>query len=509
MPPPGSSSSAAALGPSHRWGASFRQVLHEHAGLVAILAAAVLLRVAALIAYRPALFFSDSWRYASVARTHTVAGIFIPGFDTLRPSGYPAVLDVLAIVTRHAVLIAVVQHVAGLVIGVLVYALLRRLGASRTIAAVASAVVLLDSYAIALEQYVLSETFFALCLVVSFFLITNRRAGAGAIVASGILLACAASLRTVGIVAVPVWLAYVLVAGRGRRQFGIALAAVAVPLALYVGAHAAAGRGFQLTESSGWFLYGRVGQIADCSQFKVTPDERPLCRGTRPTGQKATPRWFIWDLGSPANREFGAVTGLSRPEMRRSNRILRDFALKTIVSRPGAYARMVGSEFVRFFEPGKMSTVGPESNFPITFLDQPQPSQFNRKLADRYFAVSSPPTVHAPAGFLRSYQRFLHTPRWLMAAFGIAGLLVLLLAIPRSLRAHLPRRAEVLLLVGTGLLFLLATVATASFSVRYLVPAAPLLVTGGVAALLDLSALARQRWPFRTLAHARQAMSPS
>ncbi|HKN94508.1 MAG TPA: phospholipid carrier-dependent glycosyltransferase [Thermoleophilaceae bacterium] len=472
--------------------------------------AAVLLRVAALIAYRPALFFSDSWRYASVARTHTVAGFYVPGFDTLRPSGYPAILDLLAVVSRHAMLISVVQHVAGLVIGILVYALVRRLGASRAIAAAASAVVLLDSYAIALEQYVLSETFFALCLVGSFFLITNSRAGRGAIVASGVLLACAATLRTVGVVAVPLWLAYVLVAGRGRRQFAIALAAVAVPLALYVGAHAAAGRGFQITESSGWFLYGRVGQIADCSRFNVSPDEQPLCRDTRPPGhQKATPRWFIWDLGSPANKEFGAVTGLSPPEMKRSNRILRDFALKTIVSRPGAYARMVGGEFARFFEPGKMSTVGVESNFPITFLDQPQPSQFNAALGDRYFAVGSPPAVHPPAHFLRTYQRFVHTPRWLMAAFGLAGLLVLLLAIPRNLRAHFPRRAEVLLLVGTGLLFLLATVATASFSVRYLVPAAPLLVTGGIAALLDLSPLATRLWPLRTQPRATRAMSPS
>jgi hypothetical protein len=69
--------------------------------------------------------------------------------------------------------------------------------------------------------------------------------------------------------------------------------------------------------------------------------------------------------------------------------------------------------------------------------------------------------------------------------------LTLLLGLSSRIRPALKRLPELFLLMGCGLAILLGTVATAGFSVRYLVPLAPLFVCGGIAAALDLAAAAR------------------
>lgn len=479
---------------------SFRSTVREHRILVLVLVLAIALRIAAWIAYRPALFFPDSWAYGSTARSHEVAGIFVPGLDRVRPSGYPAILDLLALVSRSAALVAIAQHLAGILAGVVVYALCRRLGAPRPIAAIATGIVVLDSYAIVLEQYVLSEAFFGLALLSSFYLVTDPRRGWASIGAGGLLLALATTIRTAALFAIPVWLAYVIMTRRRRGTVLVGAAAVLVPLLLYASVHALAHRGFALTETEGWFLYGRVGQIADCTRFTPSAAQRPLCQNDPPPGIDRNPRWYLWDPASPAAKMFkepgfpdlgGRVGGpafLSDADLKRSNSLLRDFAFKVIRSRPGAYSNLVASDFARFFEPGRMSQYGADSDAPIVFAEHPWPMTLNPK-ARSMFDVSSPTEAHTPSGFLREYQRFVHTPRWLLAGFTVAALAVLLLGFTRRLRPFLPRRPEVILLIGSALLMLLGTVATANFEVRYLVPVVPLFVCGGVAALIDLSAL--------------------
>ena len=61
-------------------------------------------------------------------------------------------------------------------------------------------------------------------------------------------------------------------------------------------------------------------------------------------------------------------------------------------------------------------------------------------------------------------------------------------------REHLPRRREVLLTVGGGLALVVGG-AFSHFEPRYLVPAVPLLLAGGVLALTDLAAWAQGRAP--------------
>src|SRR5688500_9039937 len=90
---------------------------------VAVLAAAALLRVVAAMTFRPALLFSDSWAYVYMAYR-----AFPAAFAPDRPIGYPLLIRVLAGPSRELAIVAALQHLAGLVTGILVFALLRRLG---------------------------------------------------------------------------------------------------------------------------------------------------------------------------------------------------------------------------------------------------------------------------------------------------------------------------------------------------------------------------------------------
>jgi hypothetical protein len=258
------------------------------------------------------------------------------------------------------------------------------------------------------------------------------------------------------------------------------------PVFFYASAHSVSGGGFGLTETQGWFLYGRVGEIADCSHFEPTAAQRPLCNDEPPPGKGRNVRWYLWDRTSPANRMFGYVTSLRPEQVKRSDELLGDFAMKAIRARPGAYADLVATDFVRFFRPGEMTRFGDDSDDPITFPARTRPGTYQAEKAERFFAVGSAPEVRAPSGFLREYQRVLHTPRWLLGVLALAGLAVLLLGLSRRLRPLLPRRLEVMLLIGAPLLMLLGTAATASSLARYLVPLVPLFVCGGVAVALDL-----------------------
>src|SRR4051812_25638009 len=152
-------------GPPQRRGAGppLRQdpqltMLRRHWPFALVLAAGAVLRIACEVAYHPALFYSDSWGYLAMAHRGAVVA-----FAPLRPSGYPLILKVL-----HALpVITTAQHIAGLVTATLVYAVCRALNVKPWLAIVAGALVALDAWAIALEQYVLSEAFFALALMLA------------------------------------------------------------------------------------------------------------------------------------------------------------------------------------------------------------------------------------------------------------------------------------------------------------------------------------------------------
>jgi hypothetical protein len=477
-----------------------RSLLRAHWPLLVVLAVAAAVRVAVGIAYQPAIFFGDSWAYLDLA-----FGGSPVGFAPDRPSGYPLAIDLLSLFGRSLAAITTAQHLAGLLTGVLVYALLTRLALPRWLATAGAAVVLLDAYAIALEQQILAEAFFTLALAASFFLVAGRDRDMVALAASGALLAVAATMRTAALFAVPVWALYVVWAHRRPRLVAPAALGLVLTLLAYASWQAVDTGRFGLTQADGWFLYGRVGEIADCGDAKIPAAAQPLCnRNARDRREGAA--YHIWNADGPARRTFG---GMSKdPDVQaRSNDALREFARAIIRDRPGRYADLVWDDFLRYFTPGARSRGN--SDLAVALPQFGRIVRRNEIARDRWFP-GYVPHVRPPAKRVRDYHERVHVPRPLMAALAVAALLELALAaVALALRrSGPPRRREVFVLAGAALAMLLGAAATSEFVLRYLIPVVPLLVCGGVAASADIAALAARAVRQILRAQAGRSVSP-
>lgn len=468
----------------------------RHRALLFFAVLAVLVRIAVVVAYRPALFFGgDSSQYLKMALAGGPVGTAYE-----RPSGYPLIIDGLFGLTGRSLLaLTTVQHFVGVGVGVLTYVLLRRLDAPRWLAVGAGALMLLDSYSIALEQHVLTETFFALALLGSFLLAIGKRGGHWALVASGLLLGVSATLRTVSLFAVPVWLLYVLWAHGGARALALAALAVALPLGGYASWHAAHTGRFGLTAAGGWFLYARIGEIGDCRGVNVPPASRPLCARTandERQGKTDGPAYYLWNRYGTAHRAFGSLTGGSARQAR-VNGAMRGFALAIIAHRPLAYAGLVSGDALQYFEPGVRSL-----SIEDTAVQLPPPDRLGAVDGSvrRAYLPQLRLGVHEPATAVRAYARWVHVPRWLMGALAVASLLALLAALRGPVRV--PRRREIFLLSGATAAMLIGATASSEYNLRYLVPLVPLLLGGGLAATLDLAGLVAARARGATVAAA-------
>jgi hypothetical protein len=457
----------------------------RHTGLLVVLAVACLLRLLVAVAYRPALFVGDSWSYVTGAYTGSPVSA-LPD----RPSGYPLFIDVVGSVWNSLALLTTVQHLLGLAVGVLVYVILLRLGSRRWLATAAAAIVLLDGFAIGLEQYVMPETLSALLLTGSAALALWRPREVSALAASGLLLAGAVTVRSSALFAVPVWLAYVAWSARPARA-AVAALFVIVPLLGYCAWYQGQTGTFGLTNSEGWFLYGRVGKFADCGDAAIPRGARRLCNRNE-RDRREGPIYHIWSKFSPPTRTFGYFGTLSRAEHDRVNRLLEQFAIAIIRDRPGTYAKTVAEDFFSFFAPGVNPPKGADA---AIGLPRPgDPVSVNEPLRDSVYP-SYRQRARSPSALARAYVSAIHTPRWLMAMFALAALAVLAAGLLPRGRGAFPRRRPAFLLAGMPLAILLGSAATSVFLVRYLVPVAPLLTCAGVVALEDLWALRRRRAP--------------
>jgi hypothetical protein len=477
----------------------------RHWPLFVVLLLAAGLRIAAGEAYRPVLFFYyDSWAYLDAAysgATFSFATVStalhqaqeqlaqLIWYSNVRPPGYPLVLKALAHFGRDLGLVTTVQHVAGLVTGVVVYSLLLRLGVRRLVATAAAAALLLDGYGIALEQHLMAETFFSLAVCSALTVTLLRPRSAWALVVSGLLLSGAALLRTSGVFVIVVWVAYLAWSSRDRRAV-IAAAAAVLPLVLYASSFAQINGSFGLTQSDGWFLYGRVGEIVDCRTVAPPRAMRPLCvRASAARGH--SPGYWLWADSSPGVRTFGGRSPRRDPrKAAAANRALRAFAVSMIEHHPAAYGRIVARDFLRFFEPS------PDAQ--ATAIDFPAPGE--RQPIDPWILKREIPSYRLSTGGLApaayEYALRVHTPRFLLGLLVLGSLVALWRGAPGNRRA-------IALLIASGLALLLGSAATSDFDVRYLVPAAPLLVAGSALAWSGFAQAARGR--ARTMGRSRRA----
>lgn len=447
------------------WSRRLAAGLVAHRVFLAALAAAAALRGAVLLGFPPVMWFNDSYGY--------VAAAVSPHPGAVRPSGYGLALRALLPFHSFA-LVAVLQHLAGLVVAALCYGLPRRWGLPGWAATLVAAPVLFDAYQLQLEQTVMSDTLFVLLVVVAAGLVCRRKdPGAVACAAAAALLGLAAVTRTVGLPLLVLLLGHLALRRAGRRALGAALVAGLLPVGGYASwFHAAYGR-YGLTAADGIFLYGRTMAFADCARMRPPPRLASLCAAVPPAARPPS-QMYIWDPRAPLNRRF------PRPFSAEANRAAGAFAERAIRSQPMDYLAVVARDTWRTFRWDR--PVFPDratyAQYEFDRVVEPPPG-WARGHLDRYDRRWARTRVVDPyAAFLHAYQRhvFLRGPFFaallLVGAVGATGTVV---ACRRP--ALLPWVMSVTLVITPA--------ATAEFGYRYALAAVPLACLAAGLALAD------------------------
>src|SRR5437773_729066 len=430
-----------------------------------VLVAALVLRILTALAFRPIMWFGgDSASYLATGLR------LIP--DPSRVGGYGFLFWVLRPLHGFA-LVAAVQHLMGLAMGVLIYLLARRFGLPAWAATLATVPVLFDAYELQLEADAVPDIPFGFLVLLALYLLLRapgeRRPARTT--AAAFLLGASALLWPVGLVLLAVLLVVLLAALLIRRAGLVtvlaALLAGALPVAAYSAWFSVHEHQFSLTRSDGVYLWSRTMSFADCAVIRPPAAERVLCP---PAGPRMAASLYIWDGNSPLRALPGGRFSA------RTNRLALRFALRAIAAQPGGYAAAVGHDFALSF-----------------FWDRPVHP--DARIVDRYqFADAAtawvPASMRTPgrgtvagdqaaynggrpaptravqpyASWLVSYQRFAYLPGTLLGVILLAGLAGM--AVRRRVGgAGMPWAFAVTILLVPPLIV--------DFDLRYLVPAVP------------------------------------
>jgi len=465
----------------------------EHWLLALLLAAGLVLRVLAQIAYRPALYYIDSAKYLFGA---------YPGND---PPGYQILIKPLLAVADPS-LVAALQHVLGLAMAVVIYIVLLRRGAPRWLSALATAPVLLDAYQLQIEQTIMPDVMFEACIVAGLAaLLWHPRPRTALVITGGLFLGVAVTARQVGEILILPAVAYVLVAVPHWRQrlaqAAILCAAFAVPILAASFRNEIAIHNFGLAPYSGGSIYGRMAAAADCATLQLPSYERALC----PTAQQQRngPDWLIHQPGSPI-KSFQAPAGMS------NGAVVSNFSHRVLRQQPGRVLVAIGKDALKLYAVNRVTAPGDVSIGRWQF--QPSYPQYPPYMTisggQVLFTSLSPtgsvrwtwsaqgfgggPVVAAPlAAFLRAYQLGGgYTPGPLLALMTLAGLAGTLSLARRHATPAQRDAARACLLTFTTAVAILLVGDAFEFSWRYQLPA---LITLSPAAALAITALFTHR----------------
>jgi hypothetical protein len=388
----------------------------------------------------------------------------------VRPMGYAVLLWVLP-VGRGLLIVPIVQHLLGLGLGLVLYALLLRLTVPAWLAALAAAPILLDSFQLVLEHYVLSDVLFEVLIVGAIaLLLWHRPVRAASCAGAGALLAGATLTRGAGSLLIVPAATAVLFLNGGRGGVATMLACFFLPVALYMASFHAAYGTYSTTGFEGRLLYSRVAPIADCTKFRVPETERLLCPSEPPSRRQGSD-WYTWSPYSPVQR-------LSDPR----SPIMGRFAKRVIRHQPVGYAHLVAVDALRGFSLSRTQHRTEPRISRMRFL--PHPYLYRQRPAIVGQRAGRGRVRPAAAAFLRSYQVGGYTPGPLLAAALLAGV-VAALGVGRARTSAL--RPAAFLFSAMALVLLLTTVAINVFSWRHWIPELLLMPPAGAVAAVALT----------------------
>jgi hypothetical protein len=433
-----------------------------HRLFVIVLIPAILLRADAELGYRWQAWFNDSFEY--------LANTVHFNLDPTRVSGYSVFLKILEPFHSYA-LITILQHLMGLAVAVMIYALARhRFGAPAWLATLAAVPVLYDGFEIQLEHLILSDAPFLFVLTLATTLLLWDPAGPStrrsAVI--GLLLGLGVVLRSVGEPLLAVFVVYMIIRRFNWRKIAATLLVGLVPAFAYAAAFDMEHGQFAMSDATGVFLYSRVMTFAECSKMHVPADELWLCTVV-PPDKRPIAQSYIWTSATPLDRyvapKFTPLT----------NKLAEDFAIRAIEAQPVGYAKAVFDDTWRVF--GWNRQVFPQAATYDEYLFLPQglpiPSWDDANLGPyksyaAAYVQGNPETqvVNPYAVIIRDYQKYVWLPGTIYGLILLAGLGGIVVAWRRlGGEALLPWTISVALIVVPA--------ATAEFDYRYVLPAVP------------------------------------
>ena len=438
-----------------------------HRLFILVLIPAVLLRADAELGYRWQAWFNDSFEY--------LANTIHFNLDPTRVSGYSVLLKILEPFHSYA-LITILQHLMGLAVGVMVYALARhRFGAPAWLATLAAVPVLYDGFEIQLEHLILSDAPFLFVLMLATTLLlwdpqgpdslsTRRSAVIGLLLGLGIV------LRSLGEPLLAVFVVYMIIRRFNWRKIAATLVVGLVPAFIYAGVFDTEHGQFAMSDATGVFLYSRVMTFADCTKMNVPADLTPLCT-VFPPDQRPIAQDQIWR----STRET-PLDAFPAPKFTpQINQLAEDFAIRAIEAQPLDYSRAVFDDTWRVFAWNRHVFPNAQTYDEYQFLAQapPIPSWDKANLGQyRSYAAAyvqgNPNTqvVNPFAVIIRDYQKYVWLPGTVYGLILLAGLAGIAAAWRRL-------GGEALLPWAISLGLIVVPAATAEFDYRYVLPAVP------------------------------------
>jgi hypothetical protein len=368
-------------------------------------------------------------------------------------------------------LITILQHLMGLAVGVMVYALARhRYHASAWLATLATLPVLYDGFEIQLEHLILSDVPFLFVLVLATTLLLWDPSGPSTprCVAIGALLGLGAVLRSIGLPLLAVFAVFMIIKRFSWRKVAATIVVCLVPVFAYAGMFDIEHGQFAMSDATGVFLYSRVMTFAECSKIHPPADELWLCT-TVPPAKRPIAQAYIWTAPSPLDR-FPPTKFAPVP-----NQFAEDFAIRAIEAQPLDYALAVWDDTWMVF--GWKRVVFPQAatydeylfgsaSLPIPTWDQANLGPYDSYAAAYVHGNPLTQVVNPFAAIIRGYQRYVWLPGTVYGLILLAGLGGIVLAWRRL-------GGDALLPWTVSLAMVVIPAATAEFDYRYVLPAAP------------------------------------
>ena len=302
--------------------------LAAHWQFSVVLAVAVALRCVVMLGYRPILWYSDSYNYIADAVDH------IP--DVMRSSGYP--LFLLTLLPLHNLtLVAALQALMGVLLGVASYAVLRRRGLPWWGATLPALPVLFDVFELQVEHMVMSDVLFIFLITVAVAaLCWFDQPPVTVSVIAGLMIGYAAIVRAVGEPLLAVVVVALLLRRVNWKRVGLLLVAGLVPIVGYMAWYHSLYGQYALDGASGTFLYSRVSSFSECAKMPNLPQDLKVLCDPRSPDQRPSSQEYLWSRSTPLVRISG-----TNQFSKHADSIAGQFARDAIEAQPVAYAEAV------------------------------------------------------------------------------------------------------------------------------------------------------------------------